>query len=311
MNRIMDYKAIIIGVDHGYGNIKTAHRIISSGVDRIEGEAITQENILHYGNSYYSIGESHLTFLGEKTKDQGFYILTLAAIAEELNYRGMSEANIILSAGLPLAWTASQSKEFKRYLIQDREPEFDYKGIHYHVYISRVMIFPQGFAEINSIGNITGEGMIVDVGNGTMNIMRVSNGNVLEKSLVTENYGVSICVRNIQEAVSRAKGRNIDERILEGIIRSESPAGNDEITGLARRIAKEYAAEILKRLVVHGYEEEYMNLYVFGGGGCLLRNFTDISEKKNVTFIDDLCANAKGFEFLAIRKMDLITGRTA
>ena len=32
MKEIADYKPIIIGVDHGYGNIKTEHCVFPSGV---------------------------------------------------------------------------------------------------------------------------------------------------------------------------------------------------------------------------------------------------------------------------------------
>ena len=34
MKEITDYKPVIIGVDHGYGNIKTEHCVFPSGVER-------------------------------------------------------------------------------------------------------------------------------------------------------------------------------------------------------------------------------------------------------------------------------------
>lgn len=52
----------------------------------------------------------------------------------------------------------------------------------------------------------------------------------------------------------------------------------------------------------YGYKEELVHLYVIGGGGCLLRNYSDLSEKAEVTFITDICANAKGYETLAEKK---------
>ena len=110
MKNISSYKPVILGIDHGYGNIKTAHRVFLSGADRLVGDAIASKNVLEYRGSTYVIGENHMTYLGEKTEDQSFHILTLAAIGEELEYRGMEKANLILAVGLPLAWTASQSK---------------------------------------------------------------------------------------------------------------------------------------------------------------------------------------------------------
>ena len=52
----------------------------------------------------------------------------------------------------------------------------------------------------------------------------------------------------------------------------------------------------------YGYKENLVHLYVIGGGGCLLRHYSDIASKGNVTFIEDICANAKGYEYLAMQK---------
>ena len=61
--------------------------------------------------------------------------------------------------------------------------------------------------------------------------------------------------------------------------------------------------KIMKRLVSYGYKEDLMRLYVIGGGGCLLKNYTDVVDKEGVFFIDDICANAKGYEYLAMQKL--------
>ena len=66
----------------------------------------------------------------------------------------------------------------------------------------------------------------------------------------------------------------------------------------------------MKKLVAHGYKEDLVHLYIIGGGGCLLRNFSYLTEKKNVTVISDICANAKGYEALAEMKQRM-KGKTA
>ena len=63
-------------------------------------------------------------------------------------------------------------------------------------------------------------------------------------------------------------------------------------------IAEEYVAEIFRRLREHHYDENTMVLYVCGGGGCLIRNFYR-GDLDRVKFIDDICAAAKGYEYLA------------
>ena len=50
---------VVIGIDHGYGNMKTATRCFPSGVARYDKEPIFQNNLLVYNGMYYQIGEEH------------------------------------------------------------------------------------------------------------------------------------------------------------------------------------------------------------------------------------------------------------
>lgn len=75
---------MVIGIDHGYGNMKTATRCFPSGVARYDKEPIFQNNLLVYNDMYYQIGEEHKEFCAEKTQDEDYYVLTLAAIASNI-----------------------------------------------------------------------------------------------------------------------------------------------------------------------------------------------------------------------------------
>ena len=310
MKPISEFRPIIIGIDHGYGNIKTAHKIFLTGADRLHGGAIINEHILSYQDEQWVIGENHLTYSGEKTSDKGFYILTLAAIAEELQTRGFTDANVVIAAGLPLAWITTQRKAFKEYLSQDADPVFTYKEIPYHLHIHKVLLFPQAIAAASLLGELKGEHILADIGNGTMNIVRIVDGMPQEKDLATETYGVSILVRQIRGILSKKLGRNVEERVIERILREGSGATEDDLlSGTITETAREYSGEIIKRLNVYGYDPAYCMLHIFGGGGCLLKNYSDLSQASGVTFYDDLCANAKGFELLAESKLKLMGER--
>lgn len=76
---------LILGVDHGYGNMKTAHRVFSSSVEK---NLQFGTNLLEYKGEIYNIGGSHKEFKVEKIGDNDYYLLTLAALAEELYFRG-------------------------------------------------------------------------------------------------------------------------------------------------------------------------------------------------------------------------------
>ena len=63
-------------------------------------------------------------------------------------------------------------------------------------------------------------------------------------------------------------------------------------------IRDRYVAGIMRRLREHEYNPELMKLYIVGGGGCLIQNFGTY-DKARVTILDDICATAKGYEYLA------------
>ena len=164
---------IIIGLDHGYGNIKTAHRVFRTGVECFEEEPIVSTNYIKYKDKYYVIGENHLIYQGNKTDSQDFFILTLAGLAEELKFRGLHEAKVMLAVGLPLAWAKSQAADFKKYLMQEQELFFSFRKESYRAHLCGMEVFPQGFAAVCNAGSMKGFNMIADIGNGTMNVMQI------------------------------------------------------------------------------------------------------------------------------------------
>jgi plasmid segregation protein ParM len=294
---------IIVGVDHGYGNMKTAHRVFRTGVECMEEEPIVSKNFVRYKDKFYVIGESHLVYQGNKTDSEDFYILTLAALAEELKFRGLHEANVILAVGLPLAWMKSQGADFRHYLMKEQELHFEFRKERYYVHLCGVEIFPQGFAAVVNLGAMQGMNMLADIGNGTMNVMQIVDNKPLEKSLVTEKFGVGICMKEIQKELSKENGEDISEMLIEPLLRNGLQERTDSTAKKVEHIATRYTENIRRRLVDYGYKEGLVHLYVIGGGGCLIRNYSDLAEKTGVTFITDICANAKGYETLAEKKL--------
>lgn len=294
---------IIVGVDHGYGNMKTAHRVFRTGVECMEEEPIVSKNFVRYKDKFYVIGESHLVYQGNKTDSEDFYILTLATLAEELKFRGLHEANVILAVGLPLAWMKSQGADFRHYLMKEQELHFEFRKERYHVHLCGVEIFPQGFAAVVNLGAMQGMNMLADIGNGTMNVMQIVDNKPLEKSLVTEKFGVGICMKEIQKELSKENGEDISEMLIEPLLRNGLQERTDSTAKKVEHIATRYTENIRRRLVDYGYKEGLVHLYVIGGGGCLIRNYSDLAEKKGVTFITDICANAKGYATLAEKKL--------
>ena len=81
-----------IGIDHGYGNIKTAHHIFESGIIQRESVSELAGMVVEYEGKFYEIGSTHKEYQMDKVWDEDYYILTLAALAKELRERGLCYA---------------------------------------------------------------------------------------------------------------------------------------------------------------------------------------------------------------------------
>ena len=78
MNYTMNNKPVIIGIDHGYGNIKTAHTCFKTGVTVYDKEPTFKSDMLVYEGRYYIIGDEHKEFTADKMNDQDYYITAAA-----------------------------------------------------------------------------------------------------------------------------------------------------------------------------------------------------------------------------------------
>ena len=139
---------MIIGIDHGYSAMKTKHCCFPSGVTAYEHEPYTNRGVLQYEGSYYVCGTGRQPLIGTKTENQNYYLLTLAAIAQEIRFRGApAKADVVLAAGLPLTTFGREKKDFREYLLGKKNPAvFRYEGVSYEIRISDVKLFPQGYS---------------------------------------------------------------------------------------------------------------------------------------------------------------------
>ncbi len=292
-------RPVVIGIDHGFGNIKTAHSCFKTGVTAYDQEPTFKSNLLVYDGRYYIIGDDHKEFTADKSQDQDYYILTLAAVAVELRFRDLTSARVYLAAGLPLTWVSGQKDSFRAYLLQKDSVDFSFRGVDYHVDFAGAEIYPQGFSAVtDKLRDFRGVNMLCDIGNGTMNIMYINNGKPVPSRCFTEKYGTYQCTLAVREKLLRQFGRSVDDTVIENMLRYGEADIARRYLDAIRESAADYAAGIMRRLRDHEYDAELMKLYVMGGGSCLIKNFAEYDEAR-VTVNDDICATAKGYERLA------------
>lgn len=86
---------MIIGIDHGNRNMKTANTVFSAAIQPLQARPDSLEHILEYQNQFYYVGgkvpEKECV---DKTENENYYLLTLAALAQEMRFRGLTDASV-------------------------------------------------------------------------------------------------------------------------------------------------------------------------------------------------------------------------
>lgn len=132
--KIREYKmngSLIIGVDAGYGNYKTARRVFPTAISASEKPPVLAKDYIEMDGKYYIIGEGHKGFVADKVTDDDNYVLTMAAVVKELEARGYTDTRnnvrVHLAVGLPLKWVQAQREEFEAYMLKNRNVKVGYK----------------------------------------------------------------------------------------------------------------------------------------------------------------------------------------
>ncbi|MEE1046711.1 MAG: ParM/StbA family protein, partial [Clostridia bacterium] len=238
----------LIGIDHGYGNMKTANCCFPSGVVKSDTEPTFVSDLLVWNGKYYSIGVGHKEFKADKFNDEDYYVLTLAAIARELWRERVTEANVYIAAGLPLTWVSEQKTEFKNYLLQNSEVVFTFREVEYRINIVGAEIYPQGFAAIvNNLPSFTGVTMLCDIGNGTMNLLRIVNKKPDARRMFTEKYGTHQCALLIREEMMKVHHASLDDAIITEILKKGTADIDGAYLETVVKTAKQYTVGIFRR----------------------------------------------------------------
>ena len=177
--------------------------------------------------------------------------------------------------------------------------DFMFRGVEYRVDFAGADIFPQGFAAVaDQLRDFRGVNMLADIGNGTMNVMYINDRRPQERKCFTEKYGTHQCMLAVRENLLKLYGSAADETVIDRVLRCGTAEISERYLTAIQSTAREYVAGIFRRLREHEYDPELMKLYVVGGGGCLIKNFGEFDISR-VIINDDICATAKGYEYLA------------
>ncbi len=75
---------MLIAIDHGNFAIKTVNHSFVAGLSEHTVKPPMTDEILEYGGKFWTLSGKRLSYMKDKTNDERYFILTLIAIAKEL-----------------------------------------------------------------------------------------------------------------------------------------------------------------------------------------------------------------------------------
>ena len=296
-------ESMIVGVDHGYAAMKTAHFSFPSGLVAYEHEPYTLKDVLEYGGKFYVVGSGRQALQKNKTQTEDYYLLTLAAIAKELSFRHAEPAaEIHLAAGLPLTSFGREKNAFREYLLRDgKTVNFRYEGQEYSIVIRKVSLFPQGYAAVLTQSILLDEPSVIvaDIGGWTVDLMRLDRRIPNAATCRSLELGMIRCVDEIGEQVRRLFGLSLTAPQIESVLRGDSASMDERVRAVIHAQADKYVRGLLSAITESGLDVRAMPTVFLGGGAALMKRHGGAVEGLFRPFIlDDVCLNAKGYERL-------------
>ena len=286
---------MLIAIDHGNKQVKTVHgNAIVSGVQKSKTRPYGRD-ILKYGGSYYTLSAQRIPYQKDKTTDERFFILSLFAIAEEIEAQGAYTSGLMpidLAIGLPPAHFGAQNKAFVRYFKRKEPIYFSYRDKLYSILIRDVQCYPQAFAAAAM--------MLGDVGGFTADYLLLKNGRADLSTCDSLENGVILLYNRIRSKASSDLDILLEETDVDAILlQGQGSSYGEEVAALVEYQTQEFVNDMLGALRERQFDLRTGRVIFVGGGACLLRRQIETSRKvAHPVFVEDVNANAKGFEYL-------------
>ena len=295
--------SIIIGIDHGYYAIKTAHCSFPAGLTSYgEHEPYTRQGLLEFGGCFFVCGSGRQPIQRDKTVNDNYYLLTLAAIAKEIQQRGLPpECSVRIAAGLPLTSFGRDKPKFRDYLLRSNQPvNFKFEGGEYSITIEEVAIFPQGYAALmTEVGLLQDEPsmLLMDLGGWTVDLMRIDNAIPVADTAHSLELGMIRCVDDIREQVRRETELSLTDAQIENMLAGQPCTVSDTVRDIVNRQGRKYTEHLLSATMEAGFDLHAIPAVLLGGGASVVSRHLSPKDGlcKTIFLLDDK-VNAVGFE---------------
>ena len=296
---------MLIAIDHGNKQIKTINcEPFTSGLLESDTQPFGKD-VLMYKGKYYQVTDQRIPYRKDKTEDERFFILSLFAIAREIEEQGFFHPGVMrvqLAVGLPPAYYGTHYQSFIRYFLDRGAVSFSYRGKTYSILIDNVGCYPQSYAAaltmFQTLSTIP-KALVLDIGGMTADYLQIKYGEGDLSVCDSLENGVIRLYNRIESKVRAEQDILLTEREIDAILLGTEVQVPFGVASVVDRLAQEFIADLLSALRERQLELKSGPVIFVGGGSILLRKQIQKSGKvSNPLFVEDIRANARGYEVL-------------
>lgn len=303
---------MVISVDTGNKMIKTEHYEFNSGIDVLDTIPGENDEVIEFGGKYYRTTNRRISYMEDKTEDDRYYILTLIAIAKELDTMKKEAVlapneliEIELLVGLPPAHYGKYRKKFQQYFQRDgKVVGFKYGGTSYQILIHEVKVYVQAYAaycvlaarrHLTELPKV----LVIDIGGFTVDYMILRYGRLEKEHVDSLESGVICLYGRIRAAIRQKYSIALDEEDIDNIILGKNTGYMQELKERVREVTIGYVTELLGTFRELGIDFRTTQTVFMGGGAILVSEIIKVvweRFKGEYFIINDPKANAKGYK---------------
>ena len=295
---------MLIAIDHGNYAVKTPHSEFVSGLSEHRVRPPLGDEVLEYADSFWTLSGKRLPYMRDKTRDERWFVLTLFAIAREMEAAGKlgSREEIDLAVGLPPEHYGLLRERFAKYFKRGNV-SFVYKDKPVNLTIRHVLVYPQAYAAvIPQSGELlkTLRVFVIDIGGITTDVLLLRNGKPDLQFCRSLESGVITMNNEIIGKVSAEHDMRVEDEHISAVLLGRGTILPEDVKRTIRTAAEAHARGILDQLRELQVDLRTNPAIFIGGGSILFRTLLEHSSMvAQASFVTDPKANAIGYELLA------------
>ena len=303
---------MIISTDHGNKQIKTAHKIFTSGLMSSDVPFPLSSDSLFYKGKYYTLTDERIPYMRDKTANDKFFVLTLFAIGYELLHSekyvpGMT-TEIDLAIGLPPGHFGKQYEEFEKYFVRNEVINFEFNQKKFKIYINSATAYPQGYAAIMPMYSKVKEyprSVIIDIGGYSLDYLQLKYGKADMSVCDSLDMGVITLYNEIKSRINSSEDMLIDESDIDAVLQNKPTVFEERIKKLIEQQSIEFTEKIINSLRERHIDLKTTHAIFVGGGSLLLSKYIKASKKiVEPDIVENINANSIGYELLLKKQME-------